>query len=79
MPAVEALAAGLPHRYVEKLLAFVTGELEVTRHLEFYVLWAESLVREHAAWLRAHASRVTPLLRHVQKALTAKLTTIGKM
>ncbi|KAF0297793.1 Periodic tryptophan protein 2 [Amphibalanus amphitrite] len=76
---VESLAAGLPHRYVEKLLAFVSAELEGTRHLEFYVQWAECLVRQHAGWLRAHAGRVTPLLRHVQKALTTKLGAIGKI
>ena len=76
---MEALVTSLPHRYVEKLLSFIASELETTRHLEFYVIWAEALVREHSGWLKAHALRVTPLLRLLQKALTGKHNSIGKM
>ena len=64
---------------MEKLLSFIAGELETTRHLEFCVIWAEALVREHSGWLRAHALRVTPLLRLLQKALTNKHSSIGRM
>lgn len=41
---INLVVASLPDIYLEKLLKFVAMTLESTRHIEFYLLWIQSLV-----------------------------------
>lgn len=53
LPAVELVCSSLPEPYVEKALEFLAASLETSRHLEFYLIWAQKLLVLHGQRLKA--------------------------
>lgn len=51
--AVEVISASLPELYVEKLLEFLASSFEVSRHLEFYLIWTQKLLMLHGPKLKS--------------------------
>ena len=50
--SVAVVCSTLPDVYVEKLLTFVGATLENSRHLQFYLTWAQSLLTIHGQKLK---------------------------
>lgn len=46
------VCGSLPDVYVEKLLGFVAASLEKSGHLQFYMMWAKSLLMLHGQKLK---------------------------
>lgn len=55
---VEVVSSSLPDLYVEKVLEFLASSLEVSHHLEFYLVWAQKLLMAHGQKLKARCAGV---------------------
>ena len=76
---MEYVSGALPDVYVDKLLTFVAGQLESSRHLQFYLTWTQRLLYRHGAGLKQRAPHVLATLRSLQKAMTRKYEDLAKM
>lgn len=47
------ISASLPELYVEKVLEFLASSFEVSRHLEFYLMWTQKLLMAHGQKLKS--------------------------
>ncbi|BCS27640.1 snoRNA-binding rRNA-processing protein PWP2 [Aspergillus puulaauensis] len=59
----------VPTVYLPRLLRFVAHSCEQTPHLEFNLLWIESLLSSHGRYFKDNAGTLGPELRAVQRAL----------
>lgn len=50
---VEIISSSLPDLYVEKVLEFLASSFEVSRHLEFYLIWTQKLLMVHGQKLKS--------------------------
>ena len=50
---VEVISSSLPDLYVEKVLEFLASSFEVSRHLEFYLIWTQKLLMVHGQKLKS--------------------------
>ena len=69
---IDLLATDLPEKYVKRLLKFLGGELERSRHLHFYAIWCHSLVTRHSSWIRQRPGELMPVLNLLHKNLLGK-------
>ncbi|XP_055975200.1 periodic tryptophan protein 2 homolog [Sorex fumeus] len=76
---IEVVASSLPDLYVEKVLGFLAPALEVSRHLEFYLLWAQKLLMLHGQKLKARAGTLLPTIQFLQKSLQRHLDSVSKL
>lgn len=60
--AVDVVSASLPELYVEKVLEFLAASFEVSRHLEFYLIWTQKLLMSHGQRLKSRYKMGPPLL-----------------
>uniref|UniRef100_A0A8C4RPG2 PWP2 small subunit processome component n=1 Tax=Erpetoichthys calabaricus TaxID=27687 RepID=A0A8C4RPG2_ERPCA len=67
---IDAICVTLPELYVEKLLDFVATALETSRHLQFYLTWAQRLLTQHVT-SRKYVWVSKPLYHHCDY-ITAK-------
>lgn len=59
----------LPTVYLALLLRFVAQASDETPHLEFNLVWIETLLRVHGRYLKDHAAGFSQELRSIQKAV----------
>lgn len=64
---------------MEKILGFLAASLEVTHHLEFYLLWTQKLLLLHGTKLKARSGTLLPTVQFLQKGLQRHLDTISKL
>ncbi|PVD35255.1 hypothetical protein C0Q70_06536 [Pomacea canaliculata] len=76
---VDSISEGLPAKYVDRLLTYVGGHLESTRHLEFYLFWTRALLTYHGRFLKQRSQKLMAVLRNLQKNLTNKQEEICKL
>ncbi len=78
---VDLLATDLPQKYVPTLLKFVGGELEHSRHLHFYAIWAYSIVTHHSRYIqqKAGSAELMPVLNQLHKNLVIKSRDMTQM
>lgn len=73
IPVAEAkiIAAQLPTKYVPKLLEFISKDMieSNSTHVEFNLMWIDSLLSSHGPFLKSHSNEVVAVIRSVQKAL----------
>ena len=50
---IEVVSSSLPDLYVEKVLEFLASSFEVSRHLEFYLIWTQKLLMVHGQKLKS--------------------------
>ncbi|KAJ6487922.1 WD40-repeat-containing domain protein [Mycena sanguinolenta] len=67
---IRLVARQLPVIYVPLLLRFVAEHLERSPHLEFDLLWANTLLMAHGRLLRDRSAEYASVFRVLQKALT---------
>jgi periodic tryptophan protein 2 len=59
----------VPTVYLPRLLRFVANATDETPHLEFNLLWIESLLSIHGRYFKDNAGTLAPELRAVQRAI----------
>ena len=69
---IDLLATDLPEKYVKRLLKFLGGELERSRHLHFYAIWCNAVVTRRSSWIRQQTGDLMPVLNLLHKNLLAK-------
>lgn len=59
----------LPSVYLGRLLRFVALQADESPHLEFNLVWVESLLSKHGRWMKDNKSGLEAELRSVEKAV----------
>ncbi|XP_035390995.1 periodic tryptophan protein 2 homolog [Electrophorus electricus] len=65
----ELVSSSLPDVYVEKLLDFVASSLEKSRHLQFYLTWAQNLLTLHGQKLKSRSSAILTTIQQLLKSI----------
>lgn len=76
---IDVISASLPELYVEKVLEFLASSFEVSRHLEFYLIWAQKLLMAHGQKLKSRAGRLLPAVQFLQKSIQRHLDDVSKL
>lgn len=76
---IEVVSSSLPELYVEKVLEFLASSFEVSRHLEFYLMWTQKLLLLHGQKLKARAGKLLPVVQFLQKSIQRHLDDISKL
>ncbi|XP_042189769.1 periodic tryptophan protein 2 homolog [Callorhinchus milii] len=76
---IGVVVASLPAVYVEKLLLFVASALETSRHLEFFLLWAQRLLTQHTHTLKSRSGQLLPTIHALQKSLQQQFDSVSKL
>uniref|UniRef100_A0A8B9HTP6 PWP2 small subunit processome component n=1 Tax=Astyanax mexicanus TaxID=7994 RepID=A0A8B9HTP6_ASTMX len=69
----------LPDVYVEKLLNFVASSLEKSRHLQFYLTWAQNLLTLHGQKLKSRSTTMLPTIQQLLKSLQKHHDDLSKL
>ncbi|XP_076839632.1 PWP2 small subunit processome component [Brachyhypopomus gauderio] len=75
----ELVSSSLPDVYVEKLLDFVASSLEKSRHLQFYLTWAQSLLTLHGQKLKNRSSAILPTIQQLLKSIQRHHDDLSKL
>ncbi|XP_063301836.1 periodic tryptophan protein 2 homolog [Pelobates fuscus] len=76
---ISVLCSSLPELYVERLLVFLASQIESSRHLQFYLMWAHQLLMLHGQNLKNRSISLLPAIHSLQKSLQAHFTEISKL
>ncbi|XP_025828852.1 periodic tryptophan protein 2 homolog [Agrilus planipennis] len=74
---VELTLTNLGEKFAERLLIVIASALESSRHLEFYLVWAEHLLTIHGPKIKSQKNM--PGLIALQKGLTRKYEELSKL
>ncbi|GAB6019056.1 U3 snoRNP protein [Chamberlinius hualienensis] len=70
---IELVINGLPIRFVGRLVGFLADQIASSRHLEFYLKWAQQVLYQHGQHLKNKlGEKAFPLLNHLQRSITQK-------
>lgn len=69
----------LPTVYLAQLLRFVAEASDENPHLEFNLLWIETLLRVHGQYLKDHAASFSTELRTIQRAVAKVQVELARM
>ncbi|XP_031639979.1 periodic tryptophan protein 2 homolog isoform X2 [Contarinia nasturtii] len=72
----ELVVAALPEIYVEQILEFVTKQVNVSQHVEFYLIWATKILTIHAG--KENVFKQQSLIS-IQDSLTRKYEALSKV
>jgi len=67
---IDLLVRDVPDVYIERLLRHVAKEADASPHLEFNLLWLESLLRQHGRVLKDRQGEFAEVTRMVQRAVS---------
>ncbi|KAL0615505.1 Periodic tryptophan protein 2-like protein [Plecturocebus cupreus] len=76
---IEVVSSSLPELYVEKVLEFLASSFEVSRHVEFYLLWTQKLLMLHGQKLKSRAGTLLPVIQFLQKSIQRHLDDLSKL
>ncbi|XP_041067290.1 PWP2 small subunit processome component isoform X1 [Carcharodon carcharias] len=76
---IDLVCSTLPLLYVEKLLQFVASALETSRHLEFFLTWAQRLLTLHGQKLKARSVVLLPMIQSLQRSIQHHFDTVSKL
>ncbi|KAI0226931.1 Periodic tryptophan-like protein 2 [Lamellibrachia satsuma] len=76
---IDFVSDSLPDVYVVKMLEYITGQLESSRHVEFYLQWCCHLLVRHGPRLKQTSLSLLSMLRGLQKNLSRKYTELSKI
>lgn len=65
--------------YVDKLMAFISNQIEKSAHLEFYLMWSQQILYKHGNRIKERANAKMGVLCSLEKSLTKKLEDLGKI
>ncbi|KAJ4849893.1 U3 snoRNP protein [Turnera subulata] len=67
---IPAVAASIPHRYLQRLIEVFGDLLESCPHLEFMLRWCQELCKVHGNTIHQNSRNLLPALKSLQKAIT---------
>lgn len=67
--SVALVVKDLPSVYLGRLLRFVALQADESPHLEFNLVWIESLLSKHGRWMKDNKGGLEAELRSVEKAV----------
>ncbi len=67
--SISLTVKGVPPIYLGRLLRFVALQADESPHLEFNLMWIESLLSQHGRWIKENKSGLEAELRSVEKAV----------
>jgi len=76
---IRLIARQVPIIYVPQLLRFVGEHLERSPHLEFDLLWVNTLLMTHGRYLKDRSGEFASVFRTLQKALGESEQSISKL
>ncbi|XP_043557373.1 PWP2 small subunit processome component [Chiloscyllium plagiosum] len=76
---IDLVCSTLPLTYVEKVLQFVASALETSRHLEFFLTWAQRLLTLHGQKLKARSVVLLPMIQALQRSIRHHFDTVSKL
>ena len=76
---IEIIVGLLSDVYVDKLLGFISNQIEKSAHLEFYLIWSQQLLYKHGNRIKQRANAKMGILCNLEKSLTKKSEDLGKM
>ncbi|XP_017565501.1 PWP2 small subunit processome component [Pygocentrus nattereri] len=76
---VAVVSSSLPDVYVEKLLDFVASSLENSRHLQFYLTWAQNLLTLHGQKLKNRSGAILPTVQQLLKSIQRHHDDLSKL
>ncbi|XP_062905832.1 PWP2 small subunit processome component [Mobula hypostoma] len=76
---IPVVCTTLPPLYVEKMLQFIASTLETSRHLEFFLSWAEQLLSLHGQKLKARSVDLLPVIQSLQRSIQHHFDTVSKL
>uniref|UniRef100_T1KXW6 Small-subunit processome Utp12 domain-containing protein n=1 Tax=Tetranychus urticae TaxID=32264 RepID=T1KXW6_TETUR len=71
--SIDLTVKSLPVKYIEMCLSLLATALESTAHIEFYILWCQSILRQHGLTLKANysnASQMSATFRLLHRVIT---------
>ncbi|XP_030758339.1 periodic tryptophan protein 2 homolog [Sitophilus oryzae] len=74
---VELLISNLQKKYISKLLVIISSGLDSSRHLEFYLYWAQHILTVHGPQITGQENM--PALLSLEKSLMRKYEQISKI
>ncbi|XP_018569437.1 periodic tryptophan protein 2 homolog [Anoplophora glabripennis] len=74
---IELIIAGLGTQYVQRLLIIIASCLDSSRHLEYYLCWAQHILTMHGP--KINAQKNMPALLALEKSLVRKYDQISKI
>lgn len=77
--SVDIVVGSLPDVYVDKLLAFVAGQIEHSAHLEFYLMWVREIAFAHGNRIKMRSNEKHAVLCLLEKAMIKKFDDLAKM
>lgn len=73
------ISQSLTDVFAVRLLNHVAKQLEVSGHLEFYLLWTKHILFSWGKFLKENSLEFMPLLISLQKNLTGSAENLGKL
>lgn len=77
--SIDIIVSTIPETYIDKLLSFISTQLESSAHLEFYLTWSQFILYKHGNQLKQRAISKMGVLCNLEKALTKKYEDLSKM
>lgn len=65
--------------YIDKLMSFISTQIEKSAHLEFYLIWSQTILYKHGNRIKQRASSKMSILCNFEKSLTKKSEDLGKL
>lgn len=76
---IRLLTRQLPSAHIPPLLQFVASHMDNSPHMEFDLLWVNSILTVHGRYLRERTTQFASIFRAVQRGLLAYQDTISNM
>ena len=68
-----------PKSFLKRLMNHVGGELEASRHLEFYLKWCKSILIQHGSYIKQHGNDLMPVLNLLVRNISRKCEDLNKV
>ncbi|XP_040211280.1 periodic tryptophan protein 2 homolog [Rana temporaria] len=76
---IKVLCSSLPELYVERLLAILALQIERSRHLQFYLMWAHELLMQHGQKMKSRSVSLLPAIHSLWKSIQTHFNDISKL
>jgi len=76
---IQLVVQGFPATYLQRLLTFMSTDLEGSPHLEFYLLWCLHVFNFHGRYLKDQSSLFMSTFRNLQKSITNRHNVLSKL
>ena len=76
---IQLIVKQWPHNFLQRLMNHVAGELESSRHIEFYLKWAKSIMLQHGMYIKSHSQELMPVLNLFVKNITRRSEDLAKV